>query len=171
MPARQLLARQLGWHQRDRQLQALPLERHQTSLQQLGLALQQVSRSRQTGCRLLEREQVLWRQRGRLLLEQLQSQWRLGQGRRQRGHLLLVQLRVRLRRTSRWRLVLVLRRLEGAGILDAYPALAAYIARGQARPAYRRAFAAQLAVFEDGPAKGWPLPFSVTTWTRTGPRA
>lgn len=51
-------------------------------------------------------------------------------------------------------MVLVLRRLEGAGILEGYPALAAYIARGQARPAYRRAFAAQLAVFKDGPAKG-----------------
>ncbi|MEQ8292460.1 MAG: glutathione S-transferase family protein [Roseovarius sp.] len=51
-------------------------------------------------------------------------------------------------------MVLVLRRLEGAGILDGYPALAAYIARGEARPAYRRAFAAQLAVFRDKPAKG-----------------
>ena len=42
----------------------------------------------------------------------------------------------------------VLRRLEGSGILDGYPSLGAYVARGEARPAYRRAFAAQLAVFE-----------------------
>lgn len=44
-------------------------------------------------------------------------------------------------------MVTVLRRLEGSGLLDDYPALAAYIARGEARPAYRRAFADQLAVF------------------------
>ena len=44
-------------------------------------------------------------------------------------------------------MVTVLRRLEGSDILDAYPTLAAYIARGQARPAYKRAFDAQLAVF------------------------
>jgi glutathione S-transferase len=35
------------------------------------------------------------------------------------------------------------------GILDDYPNLSAYVARGEARPAYRRAFAAQLAVFTD----------------------
>ncbi len=44
-------------------------------------------------------------------------------------------------------MVLVLRRLEGTGILDKYPNLCSYIARGEARPAYKRAFAAQLAVF------------------------
>jgi len=44
-------------------------------------------------------------------------------------------------------MVLALRRLESSGLLDAYPNLAAYIARGAARPAYQRAFAAQLAVF------------------------
>lgn len=44
-------------------------------------------------------------------------------------------------------MVLVLRRLEGSGILQDYPALSAYIARGEARPAYKRAFADQLAVF------------------------
>jgi glutathione S-transferase len=32
-------------------------------------------------------------------------------------------------------------------MLDAYPKLSAYVARGEARPAYKRAFAAQLAVF------------------------
>jgi glutathione S-transferase len=42
----------------------------------------------------------------------------------------------------------VLRRLEGSGLLDEYPNLAAYIARAEARPAYKRAFAAQLAVFK-----------------------
>jgi glutathione S-transferase len=41
----------------------------------------------------------------------------------------------------------VLRRLEGSGLLEEFPNLCAYIARGQARPAYRRAFDAQLAVF------------------------
>ena len=45
-------------------------------------------------------------------------------------------------------MVMVLRRLEGAGLLEEYPNLAAYVARGEARPAYRRAFAAQLAVFK-----------------------
>ena len=44
-------------------------------------------------------------------------------------------------------MVMVLRRLDGMGILDEYPNLAAYVARGKARPAYKRAFAAQLAVF------------------------
>ena len=44
-------------------------------------------------------------------------------------------------------MVTVLRRLEGSGLVEGYPNLAAYVARGQARPAYQRAFAAQLAVF------------------------
>lgn len=51
-------------------------------------------------------------------------------------------------------MVTVLRRLEGSGILDDYPTLAAYIARGESRPAYRRAFDAQYAVFEKGGAAG-----------------
>lgn len=41
----------------------------------------------------------------------------------------------------------VLRRLGSSGILDEYPNLKAYVARGEARPAFKRAFAAQLAVF------------------------
>lgn len=45
-------------------------------------------------------------------------------------------------------MVHVLRRLEGSGILEDYPTLVAYIARATARPAYKRAFAAQLAVWE-----------------------
>jgi glutathione S-transferase len=44
-------------------------------------------------------------------------------------------------------MVTVLRRLEGSGLLENHPNLCAYIARAQARPAYQRAFAAQLAVF------------------------
>ena len=44
-------------------------------------------------------------------------------------------------------MVTVLRRLEGSGLLDSFPVLCAYIARGEARPAYRRAFDAQKAVF------------------------
>jgi glutathione S-transferase len=44
-------------------------------------------------------------------------------------------------------MVTVLRRLGASTLLDAYPTLGAYIARAEARPAYQRAFAAQLAVF------------------------
>ena len=44
-------------------------------------------------------------------------------------------------------MVHVILRLRPSGILDEYPNLAAYVARGEARPAYKRAFAAQLAVF------------------------
>ena len=47
-------------------------------------------------------------------------------------------------------MVHVVRRLQSSGILGAYPNLAAYIARAEARPAYQRAFADQLAVFTDG---------------------
>ena len=44
-------------------------------------------------------------------------------------------------------MVSVLLRLSGSGLLDEYPNLSAYVARGEARPAYKRAFDAQLAVF------------------------
>ena len=44
-------------------------------------------------------------------------------------------------------MVTVLRRLNASGILNEYPNLSAYVARGEARPAYKRAFDAQLAVF------------------------
>jgi glutathione S-transferase len=44
----------------------------------------------------------------------------------------------------------VLRRLGPSGLLNEHPDLAAYVARGQARPAFQRAFAAQLAVFMAG---------------------
>jgi glutathione S-transferase len=43
-------------------------------------------------------------------------------------------------------MVSVLLRLRMSGLLDEYPNLAAYVARGEARPAYKRAFDAQLAV-------------------------
>lgn len=45
-------------------------------------------------------------------------------------------------------MVTVLRRPAGANLLGDYPNLAAYVARAEARPAFQRAFAAQLAVFE-----------------------
>ena len=48
-------------------------------------------------------------------------------------------------------MVTVVRRLAGVGILESYPNLYAYVARGEARPAYRRAFADQLAVFNASP--------------------
>lgn len=44
-------------------------------------------------------------------------------------------------------MISVLLRVKAAGILEEYPNLSAYAARGEARPAYKRAFAAQLAVF------------------------
>jgi glutathione S-transferase len=44
-------------------------------------------------------------------------------------------------------MVTVLRRLSGLGLLEEYPRLCAYIGRGEARPAYQRAFDDQLAVF------------------------
>lgn len=44
-------------------------------------------------------------------------------------------------------MVTVLRRLATSGLLDEYPDIAAYVTRGEARPAFRRAFDAQLAVF------------------------
>jgi glutathione S-transferase len=43
-------------------------------------------------------------------------------------------------------MVSVLLRLKPSGFLNGFPSLAAYVARGEARPAYQRAFAAQLAV-------------------------
>jgi glutathione S-transferase len=43
-------------------------------------------------------------------------------------------------------MVSVLLRTRPSGILDEFPDLAAYVARGEARPAYQRAFAAQHAI-------------------------
>jgi hypothetical protein len=44
--------------------------------------------------------------------------------------------------------------LNGSDMLDEYPNLSAYVARGEARPAFRRAFDAQLAVFTAA-STGW----------------
>lgn len=49
-------------------------------------------------------------------------------------------------------MVTVLRWLNSSNILDDYPTIAAYVARGEARPAFQRAFAAQLADFNKGSA-------------------
>ena len=51
-------------------------------------------------------------------------------------------------------MVSVLLRLKSSGMLDEYPNLAAYLARGEARPAYKRAFEAQLAVNTGKPPTG-----------------
>jgi len=51
-------------------------------------------------------------------------------------------------------MVSVLLRLKSSGIPDEYPNLAAYVARGEARPAYKRAFAAQLAINTGKPPAG-----------------
>lgn len=51
-------------------------------------------------------------------------------------------------------MVSVLLRLRRSGLLDESPSLAAYVARGEARPAYQRAFAAQLAVASGTPPAG-----------------
>jgi len=51
-------------------------------------------------------------------------------------------------------MVSVLLRSRPSGILDEYPSLAAYVARGEARPAYKRAFDAQLAVNTAKPSTG-----------------
>jgi glutathione S-transferase len=47
-------------------------------------------------------------------------------------------------------MVSVLLRLRASGLLDEFPPLAAYVARGEARPAYKRAFAAQWAINAGG---------------------
>jgi glutathione S-transferase len=51
-------------------------------------------------------------------------------------------------------MVSVLLRLRASGILGEFTSLAAYVARGEARPAYQRAFAAQLAINAPKPAAG-----------------
>ena len=51
-------------------------------------------------------------------------------------------------------MVSVLLKVRASGILDEFPNLAAYVARGEARPAYKRAFAAQLAINADKPQVG-----------------
>ena len=51
-------------------------------------------------------------------------------------------------------MVSVLLRSRSSGLLDEHPTLAAYVARGEARPAYKRAFDAQLAVNTGRPPTG-----------------
>jgi glutathione S-transferase len=51
-------------------------------------------------------------------------------------------------------MVSVLLRLRPSGLLDEFPKLAAYVARGEARPAYKRAFAAQWAINARDPQAG-----------------
>ncbi|HVK52917.1 MAG TPA: glutathione S-transferase family protein [Pseudoxanthomonas sp.] len=45
-------------------------------------------------------------------------------------------------------MITVLMRADALGAVDEFPNLAAYLARGKARPAFQRAFQAQLSVFE-----------------------
>lgn len=51
-------------------------------------------------------------------------------------------------------MVSVLRRLDGSRLVERYPNVSAYVARGEARPAYQRAFGAQLAVFTANASPG-----------------
>lgn len=51
-------------------------------------------------------------------------------------------------------MVSVLLRLRPSGLLDEFPRLAAYVARGEARAAYQRAFAAQWAINAAMPQTG-----------------
>jgi glutathione S-transferase len=51
-------------------------------------------------------------------------------------------------------MVSVLLRLKSSGILSEFPNLAAYVAHGEARPAYKWAFEAQLAVYTGKPPTG-----------------
>ncbi len=91
---------------------------------------------------VLERQQSWYAQRQAILDERVRQ--RLGDLSRRLGH-------------AEWLdgafsagdllMVTVLLRLESSGMVDEYPNLAAYVARGRARPAYQRAFEAQLAVF------------------------
>lgn len=48
-------------------------------------------------------------------------------------------------------MIAVLRTLEGTDLLAAYPNLAAYVGRGEARPAFRKALADQMAGFTGSP--------------------
>lgn len=51
-------------------------------------------------------------------------------------------------------MITVLRRLSGTGVLDRYPGLTVYVARGESRPAFKRAFDAQRAVFNSAVPAG-----------------
>lgn len=93
--------------------------------------------------RLLERDEAWYDQRMPVLEDRIRN--RLGQlsarlgdsdwldGAFSAGDLMMVAVLLRLKASS--------------GMLDEYPNISAYVARGEARPAYKRAFDAQLAVF------------------------
>lgn len=93
--------------------------------------------------KILEREEPWYEQRLRSLDSSIRKRLdglsaRLGdadwlEGAFSAGDLLMVTVLLRLKASS--------------DMLDDYPNLAAYVARGEARPAYKRAFADQLAVF------------------------
>jgi glutathione S-transferase len=51
-------------------------------------------------------------------------------------------------------MVSVLLRLKSSGILDEYPNLSDHVARGEARPTYKRAFDAQAAINTGKPPAG-----------------
>ena len=51
-------------------------------------------------------------------------------------------------------MVSVLLRLKPSGMLNGFPKLSGYVARGEARPAYKRAFAAQAAINTGEPSAG-----------------
>ena len=53
-------------------------------------------------------------------------------------------------------LVTVLRQLRGGKVLDEFPNLKAYVARGEARPAFQQALADQLAVFAENEPEPQP---------------
>lgn len=53
-------------------------------------------------------------------------------------------------------MVAVLRNLSGSGVLEDFPGLAAYVARGEARPAFARALEALRAGLTGNPPAGWP---------------
>jgi glutathione S-transferase len=92
--------------------------------------------------KILERDQPWHEQRLRILEDSIRKRLgdlsrRLGgadwlDGAFSAGDLLMVTVLLRLK--------------KGSDMLDEYPNLSAYVARGEARPAYKRAFAAQLAV-------------------------
>jgi glutathione S-transferase len=100
--------------------------------------------------RYLERGETWYEQRMRGVEERLRGRLgdlsdRLGEaewldGAFSAGDLMMVGVLFRLKATST--------------MLDEYPNVAAYVARGEARPAFKRAFAAQLAVFTGQPPTG-----------------
>ena len=93
--------------------------------------------------KLFERDQPWWEQRLPLVQDRLRARLRelsarLGDAEWLDGAFSVGDLMM----------VSVLLRLKPSGMLDEFPRLSAYVGRGEARPAYQRAFEAQLAVFK-----------------------